>query len=155
MEIEELYVYLKNLEKRVIKLEKAAIKTLPNCPRCKGKGKKNIIKHGLRHCNKGIVQRYACKQCGNSFCNNPKDISYRMRNNEEDIRKALALHKKGYTLSQIAKTIGGISRTTALHWIKRFNLQVRQSKQNKPQSGNLAEIKNYKEHGKEQKEDKA
>ena len=117
MEIEELYLYLKNLERRIAKLEKLAQAKLPSCPKCKSK---NIIKHGLRHCGKGIVQRYACKQCGNSFCNNPKDISYRMRGSADDIKKAVALHKKGYTLSQIAKTIGGISRTTALHWVKRF-----------------------------------
>ena len=109
------------LEKKIILLEKKVTRlvNLPACPKCKSK---IITKHGTRKTLNGSVQTFFCKKCNRKF--SKKGITYRMRNNEKDIRKALWLRKKGYTLAQIAEIIGGISRQSILRWLKKDNIQL-------------------------------
>ena len=46
---------------------------------------------------------------------------YRMRNNEETIKRALALRKEGNSLAQIVKKIGGgVTRQTISRWLQKF-----------------------------------
>jgi transposase-like protein len=111
---------LEKTENRIKKLEKEIykLKGMPKCPKC---GSKNVIKHGTRKTlNRGVIQKFWCKKCGEVWSFRKKEIDYRMRNDIKDIRRALYLRKKGYTLSQIAEIIGGISRTSVRRWIHRF-----------------------------------
>ena len=43
-----------------------------------------------------------------------------MREDSDRIEKALDLRKKGYTLSQIADELGGITRQSVHRWIHKF-----------------------------------
>jgi len=114
------------IERRIEKLEREIIKlkNLPKCPKCKSN--KNIIKQGTRKTLNAVIQRYHCKKCDWRF--SVKGISFRMRNSERDIQKALWLRKKGYTLSQIAEIIGGISRITILRWLKKNKYEPKKEK---------------------------
>ncbi len=39
---------------------------LDTCPKCKSK---NIVKDGFHNTSKGLIQRYACKDCDHIFIN--------------------------------------------------------------------------------------
>lgn len=109
--LDKLEQDIKRLQDQVAKLK---MKDLPVCPRCKSK---RITKRGFRHTLNEDVQKYYCKDCNWKFCRT--GITFRMRNSERDIRKALWLRKKGYTTSQIAEIIGGVSRQTIFRWIQK------------------------------------
>lgn len=118
MENKKILTKVEGLEKSIKKLgrEVKKLKNIPPCPKCRSK---EVIKRGTRKTTgRGIVQRYACKKCNWKF--SKYDLDYRMRNDIRDIRRALYLRKKGYTLSQIAEIIGGVSRQTILRWLKKY-----------------------------------
>lgn len=108
--LDKLEQDIKRLQDQVAKLK---MKDLPVCPRCKSK---RITKRGMRYTLNEAVQKYYCKDCDWKFSR--QGITFRMRNSEKDIRKALWLRKKGYTTSQIAEIIGGVSRQTIFRWIQ-------------------------------------
>lgn len=111
-ELEETKKKIKQIEKSLNKL-----KTNIRCPKCNSW---NVIKHGTRKTmERGIIQRYGCKDCKWSFCIYGQD--YRMRSNKNMINKALKLRKKGKTYSQIKEILNNkISRKTIGRWLDKF-----------------------------------
>jgi transposase-like protein len=105
---------IKELKKSVKRLQKG----LPPCKIC---GSRNVIKRGTRKTKeRGRVQKYGCLDCGNKYSTYGK-LDYRMRGNEETIKKAMFLRKKGLTFAQIAEELGGkFSRQTIHKWINKF-----------------------------------
>lgn len=88
------------------------------CEYCDGS---NIIKNGKRYNQtRGLIQRYNCKDCNRRFMKG--SVTYRMRHRRFFINYALRLRDKGYTLSQIAERIGGISRQGVLRWLQKYRL---------------------------------
>ena len=102
---------------KVIIKEKTKLKN-PPCPKCKSK---NTIKRGLRYnLERGYTQKYGCKNCGYKFIN--KTMEYRMRVSETKLKKAFELFNQGYSYSQIANKIKGVSRQTIGKWLKKFKI---------------------------------
>lgn len=115
-----LVQYLVKLKKEVdfLKDRITKLEGIPSCPKCKGN---NIIKHGGRKTGRGWIQRYLCKSCKESFVGDSKKrFDYRMRTPDFEIRKAMRLRKKGYTYSQIAEVIGGVTRQTVMRWLRKY-----------------------------------
>ena len=73
-------------------------------------------KHGWRYAKKGKIQRYFCSKCNKGFTKGT--IAFRMRNPRWKIKKAVKLRNKGFSLSQIANEVGGVSRQTIWRWLK-------------------------------------
>lgn len=65
-------------------------------PKCKSK---EIKKDGKRKTNRGLIQRYKCKECSYRFIQN--DGFYRMRNSPQKITLCLDLFYKGISTRQI------------------------------------------------------
>ena len=90
----------------------------PPCPKCKST---NTIKRGKRYnLERGYTQKYGCKDCGYKFT--PKTKEYRMRVSETKINKAIELFNQGYSYSQIAKKVKGVSRQTICRWLKKYKV---------------------------------
>jgi len=66
------------------------------CPKCKSE---EIKKDGKRKTNRGLIQRYKCKECSYRFIQN--DGFYRMRNPPKKITLCLDLFYKGISTRQI------------------------------------------------------
>ena len=94
------------------------------CPRC---GKTNIVKSGKHYCQKGIVQRYACKTCGTTFCN---DGYFRGKHPIALVQYAAVLYQDGYSyekvVDELAKRFGQkVSRTTIGEWMQMLGVKPR------------------------------
>jgi len=115
-EIKKLKEEIVDLKTQLKKVEQMA-KT-PNCQRC---GSPNVIKNGSRPTQRrGEIQKFKCLECGHRFSTDTS-FGYRMRNQEETIKQALELRKKGFTLSEIAKEIGGnVTRQTIHRWLQKY-----------------------------------
>jgi transposase-like protein len=88
------------------------------CPKCNSK---NLVKRGKRYnLERGKIQRYYCKDCDNKFT--PRNMEYRMRVSEIKLKKAFELFNKGYSYSQIAKKIKGVSRQTIGRWLQKYKI---------------------------------
>jgi len=86
--------------------------------KCKYCNSKNILKHGKRKTkNRGLIQRYYCKDCKKMFSAGGK-FTHKKRSKRWKIKKALELRKEGYSCEKIANQIGGVSRQTIWKWIK-------------------------------------
>lgn len=109
------------------------------CPDCK---KTNIIKWTKRKTlNRGIVQRYKCKDCGKYFTLN--DGFYRMRNTPQKISLCLDLFYKGVSTRQIQSHLQAFYPHNSSHksiykWIVKYakmiggftdNLKVKSGKE--------------------------
>jgi transposase-like protein len=114
---------LNEIVKEVNRLQNIKIKTKPiiinpSCPKCKSK---NTIKRGKRYnLERGYTQKYGCKNCNYKFT--PKNMEYRMRVSETKIKKAIELFNQGYSYSQIAKKIKGVSRQTVGRWLNKYKV---------------------------------
>ena len=79
----------------------------PNCPKC---GAKSVIKNGKIWGK----QRFKCKDCGFQF------TSLSARGYAPEIKaKVIELYNHGLSIRAAAK-LQGVSRTSALNWIKEF-----------------------------------
>ena len=113
-ELEEKY---KRLEIELNEVRRIA--STPNCQKC---GSPNVIKNGARPTKRrGEIQKFKCLECGHKFSTDTS-FGYGMRNNEETIKKALALRKEGNSFAQIAEKIGGgVTRQTICRWLQKYN----------------------------------
>ena len=69
------------------------------CPNCKSE---NVIKWTKRKTqNRGLIQRYKCKNCGKYFTKD--DGFFRMRNNPQKITCALDLFYRGVSTRKVQK----------------------------------------------------
>ena len=88
------------------------------CPKCKSH---NVKKAGTRkNLERGDTQRFLCKNCLFHFT--PKTKEYRMRVSENKLDKAFELFNQGFSYSQIANTIKGVSRQTIGKWLKKYKI---------------------------------
>lgn len=72
------------------------------------------IKRGWRPTRKGRTQKWQCSRCRTTFTK--AGITFRMRSPRWKILKAIELRDNGLSYSQIAFTIGGVSRITVYKW---------------------------------------
>jgi len=102
-------------------IEPIEIPTEPSvCERC---GSDKIIKHGLRHNQSGIVQRYKCKDCGHKFI-----INYgfeKAKASPKAITASLDLYFKGVSLRKITDHLKQfynvkVSHVAVIGWIRKF-----------------------------------
>ena len=94
----------------------------PKCPKCKSS---NTIKRGKRkNLERGDTQRYGCKDCDYKFI--PKTKEFRMRVSETKLNRAFELRHEGYSYSQIAKKIKGVSRQTIGRWLKKYKIPLKE-----------------------------
>jgi len=92
----------------------------PKCPKCKSN--KAVVKRGFRYnLGRGKIQKYCCKSCGNKF--SKSNMAFYMRNSEVKIKKAIELFNSGFSYSQIANKIRGVSRQTIGRWLKKYNVK--------------------------------
>lgn len=91
-----------------------------SCKACKSH---QIVKNGNRITRWGKIQRYVCKCCKKSFCNN---IGFEYaKKNPRAIVTALQLYFSGESLRSTARTIGimnlgDVSHQTIYNWIKLY-----------------------------------
>jgi transposase-like protein len=95
-----------------------------HCPRCKGL---DLVKSGKHYDLKGIVQRYLCKTCGTTFCN---DGYFRGRHQLSLLQYAVAQYQNGLSYEQIQAQIKDnfgikISRTTIGEWLRHLGFKPR------------------------------
>ena len=89
----------------------------------------NIIKRGKRITkNRGLIQRYSCKDCKRRFTLN--DGFYKMRNTPEKITEALNLYFSGVSLRKTQEHLGvfynhNCSYVTILKWIRKYCNQIK------------------------------
>ena len=94
----------------------------PKCPKCNSK---DIKKGGKRkNLERGDTQRYWCKSCSYHFT--PRDNEYRMRVSKGKLESAFRLRHQGFTYSQIAKKLKGISRQTICKWMKKYKIPLKE-----------------------------
>lgn len=93
------------------------------CPKCDSK---YIVKHGTRKTqNRGLVQKYQCKDCNYKF-SNPE--GWRMRNDPEYVDYALKLYSKGLSLRGVAEQLNKkyklkVAHQTIMHWVNDFEVR--------------------------------
>ena len=91
------------------------------CIYCKGT---NLIKRGFRKTeNRGLIQRFFCRDCKRRFVQD--DGFYRMRNTPEKITQALHLYYSGASLRKSQEHLGvfhshNASHQTILNWIRKY-----------------------------------
>ncbi len=95
-----------------------------SCPRCKSS---QTVKAGKHYQQKGVVQRYRCKVCGTSFCN---DGYYRGRHQLSLLQYVGGLYQTGLSSEKIEarlkKELGTrISRTSIMAWIEKLGIKPR------------------------------
>jgi len=94
------------------------------CSKCKGK---EIIKWGKRKTdNRGLIQRYKCKSCSETFIS---DTFARMRNNPEKITCALDLFYRGLSTRDVQHHFKAFfphnsDHSTILRWIWKYNQKI-------------------------------
>jgi transposase-like protein len=95
-----------------------------SCPRC---GETQIVKAGKHYNQKGASQRYQCKKCGTSFCN---EGYFRGKHQLSLLQYTVKLYQDGDSYEKIQKLIKeqfgiSISRTTIGEWIRKLSIQPR------------------------------
>jgi|SRR3989344_6946566 len=96
-----------------------------HCNTCKSI---NVLKRGIRKTqNRGLIQRYSCKNCNKRFV--VKDGFYRMRNHPNKITQALHLYFSGTSLRKTQEHLGifnnhNCSYVTILKWIRKYSKLV-------------------------------
>ena len=94
------------------------------CQKCKSK---EVIKWGKRKTdNRGLVQRYKCKSCSETFILDP---FYRMRNTPEKITCALDLFYRGLSTRDVQQHFKAFfphnsDHSTILRWIWKYNQRI-------------------------------
>lgn len=95
------------------------------CPSCKSK---NIKKNGRRKTqNRGLIQRYYCKDCGKRFTEN--NGFFRMRNNPQKITFCLDAYFRGISLRKLQENLQIFQEhnshySTILRWIQKYCNQI-------------------------------
>lgn len=93
------------------------------CPKCDSN---DVVKHGTRKTqNRGLVQKYQCKNCNYKF-SNPE--GWRMRSDPEYIDYALKLYSKGLSLRGVVEQLIKkykikVAHQTVMHWVNDFTIQ--------------------------------
>lgn len=86
------------------------------CRFCKSQ---KIKKNGFRITKtRGKIQTYACLKCGRRFVNQVMITG--MKNRRWKIKQAIKLRDQGYSLAEIRRQVGEVSRATLLNWFKEF-----------------------------------
>ena len=94
------------------------------CQKCKSK---EIKKDGKRKTqNRGKIQRYKCKNCGNRFITDP---FARMRNSPQKITCALDLFFRGLSTRGVQEHFKAFfphnsDHSTILRWIRKYSVQI-------------------------------
>ncbi len=95
------------------------------CPNCNSK---NIIKRGSRSTqNRGLIQRYGCKDCNKRFVEN--DGFFKMKNNPQKVTLCLDLFYKGISTRQIQSHLQAFyphnsSHKTIFKWIVKYSKMI-------------------------------
>lgn len=112
-----------------------------SCPNCKSE---KVIKWTKRKTqNRGLIQRYRCKDCDNTFIQDP---FARMRNSPEKITCALDLFYRGLSTRDVQSHFGAFfphnsDHSTILRWVRKFSLKISQFTDTlKINSGNYCEV---------------
>jgi transposase-like protein len=79
-----------------------------------GQTKSTLRKFGK---TKGGVQRYQCKQCGQTFTATSGTLFYRKRRAEKEILETLAWLAEGSRISRVSR-VKGIKEDTILAWLR-------------------------------------
>jgi transposase-like protein len=125
---------LRELNKKIEKLEEK-IKT-PACLYC---GSIEVIRRGWRYNQNKKVQKYQCKNCKKKF--SFSDNFPHMKNNADEILKALELRKEGKTLSQIAGELGNkVTRQTINLWLHKYQPPTEETTIKKMQKNQFGEF---------------
>ena len=101
------------------------MKTEEICPNCK---KTNIKKDGKRKTqNRGLIQRYKCRDCNKRFVVN--DGFFRMRNNPQKITCALDLFFKGVSTRNVQEHFKAFYPHNSSHksiykWVVKYSKQI-------------------------------
>lgn len=94
------------------------------CPKCQSK---ETIKWGKRSTdNRGLIQRYKCKSCSETFVN---DSFSRMRNSPQKITCALDLFSRGLSTRGVQEHFKAFfphnsNHSTILRWIRKYALKI-------------------------------
>lgn len=111
------------------------------CPKCKSK---ETIKWGKRKTeNRGLIQRYCCKSCSETFV---ADAFSKMRNSQEKITCALDLFYRGLSTRDIQSHFKAFfphnsDHSTILRWIRKYSLKIANYTDNlKVQTGSYIEV---------------
>ena len=96
-----------------------------NCPQCKSA---NVIKWCKRKTeNRGLIQRYKCKDCGKYFTLD--DGFYRMRNAPQKVTCAMDLFYRGVSTRKVQEHFKAFyphnaDHTSILRWITKYSLMI-------------------------------
>jgi transposase-like protein len=96
----------------------------PICPKCKST---EVIKWGKRKTeNRGLVQRYCCKSCSESFISDP---FWKMKNSPQKITCALDLFYRGLSTKGVQQHFQAFfphnsSRVSIYKWAKKYALKI-------------------------------
>ena len=96
------------------------IRPRSKCPQC---GSEAVIFRGYRHNKNSVKRMRLCKRCGRKFT--PDDGFLRMRFSAEDIKLAVSLRKRGFSLAEVQLHLKRrgvrVSRWTISKWESRFS----------------------------------
>jgi transposase-like protein len=89
------------------------------CPYCRSR---RIVKRGYRYNEKGKKDLKLCKKCGRKFT--PRDPFFRMRFSPREIRRAIYLYSRGFSLAEARLRLERegikVSRWTILKWSRKY-----------------------------------
>lgn len=91
-----------------------------NCPYCNSG---RVVFRGYRYNIKSKKHLRLCRACGRKFT--PHDIFFRMRFSPKEIKRAVSLYKKGFSLAEAKLRLERegvhVSRWTILKWYKKYS----------------------------------
>src|SRR3989338_9066818 len=96
-----------------------------NCENCKGN---SIKKDGLRKTeNRGLIQRYKCKDCGKYFVLD--NGFFRMRNNPQKITQSIDLFYRGVSTRKVQEHLGvfyphNSSHKSIYKWVIKYSKMI-------------------------------
>ena len=105
------------------KNKKAEVKNI--CPFCKSE---NVIKWTKRKTqNRGLIQRYKCKDCNKTFTKD--DGFFRMRNNPQKITQALDLFYRGVSTRKVQEHFKAFlahnsSNVSVYNWVVKYSKMI-------------------------------
>ena len=89
------------------------------CPYCSSK---SVVWRGYRYNEKTKKHLRLCKKCGRKFTT--RDAFFRMRYSPKEIKRAVILYKKGYSLAEVKLRMERegvrVSRWTILKWFRKY-----------------------------------
>jgi len=113
----------------------------PICPKCKST---EVIKWGKRKTeNRGLVQRYCCKSCSETFISDP---FWKMKNSPQKITCALDLFNRGLSTRGVQNHFQAFfphnsSNVSIYKWVKKYALKIANFTDNlKVQTGSYIEV---------------